>query len=155
MTILTSDSLTLPAPLGGTLVNRVRPLHPGELAGLPTLELSDRAYADLEMIATGAYSPLTGFLGEADYRSVVDNMRLHSGLPWSIPITLMVSREEAQAARGRVALTRAGQPVGLIEVSEQYVPDKAHEAREVYRTPDLAHPGVAALYAAGEVYLAG
>jgi sulfate adenylyltransferase len=155
MPIRFTDSLTLPAPLGGTLVNRVRAAAPGEWEGLPTLELSDRAYADLEMIASGAYSPLTGFLGQADYEAVVERMRLADGTPWSIPITLMVSREEAQTARGTVALTRGGQPVGLIEVSEQYAPDKAHEAREVYRTPDVAHPGVAALYAAGEVYLAG
>jgi len=155
MTILTSDTLTLPAPLGGSLVNRVRHLQPGETAGLPTLELSDRAYADLEMIATGAYSPLNGFLDEADYRSVVSGMRLADGTPWSIPITLMVSREEAARSRGTVALTRGGQPVGLIEVSEQYTPDKAVEAQEVYRTTDPAHPGVAALLSAGEVYLAG
>lgn len=155
MTILTSETLTLPTPLGGTLVNRVRQQHPGETAGLPTLELSDRAYADLEMIASGAYSPLTGFLNQADYASVVERMRLADGTPWSIPITLMVSREEAGQARGTVALTREGQPVGLIEVAEQYTPDKQTEAQEVYRTTDPAHPGVAALLAAGEVYLAG
>ncbi|GGJ64174.1 sulfate adenylyltransferase [Deinococcus aquiradiocola] len=155
MTILTHDTLTLPTPLGGTLVNRVRAVQPGELAGLPTLELGDRAAADLEMIATGAYSPLTGFLGEKDYRSVVDRMRLEDGTPWSIPITLMVTPEEARTARGTVALTHGGQPVGLIEVQEQFTPDKTHEAREVYRTDDAAHPGVAALNAAGSVYLAG
>ena len=155
MTILTSETLTLPTPLGGTLVNRVRQQHPGETAGLPTLELSDRAYADLEMIASGAYSPLTGFLNQADYASVVERMRLADGTPWSIPITLMVSREEAGQARGTVALTREGQPVGLIEVAEQYTPDKQTEAQEVYRTTDPVHPGVAALLAAGEVYLAG
>ena len=155
MPIQISDTLTLPTPLGGTLVNCVRPVLPGELDGLPTLELSERACADLEMIASGAYSPLTGFLGQADYVSVVERMRLADGTPWSIPITLMVSREEARQARGTVVLMREGQPAGLIEVSEQYTPDKGHEAREVYRTADVAHPGVAALYAAGEVYLAG
>ena len=155
MPILITDTLTLPAPLGGTLIDRVRPALPGELSGLPTLELSERAAADLEMIATGAYSPLSGFLNRADYESVVERLRLADGTPWSIPITLMVSREEARQARGTVVLTRHGQPAGLIEVSEQYTPDKAHEAREVYRTADVAHPGVAALYAAGEVYLAG
>ena len=155
MPIQISDTLTLPAPLGGTLVSRVRAVLPGELNGLSTLELSERAFADLEMIASGAYSPLSGFLGQADYLSVLERMRLTDGTPWSIPITLMVSREEARSARGTVVLTRHGQPAGLIEVSEQYTPDKGHEAREVYRTADVAHPGVAALYAAGEVYLAG
>ncbi|MFC4453076.1 sulfate adenylyltransferase [Deinococcus sonorensis] len=155
MTILTHHPLTLPTPLGGTLVNRVRSAQPGELQGRPALELSDRSYADLEMLASGAYSPLTGFLGEADYRSVVERMRLADGTPWSIPITLAVSSEEAAKARGVVALTRQGEPVGFIEVSETYTPDKRWEAREVYRTEDVAHPGVAALYSSGEVYVAG
>ncbi|GGQ97679.1 sulfate adenylyltransferase [Deinococcus ruber] len=154
MTILTNTA-TLPTPLGGSLVHRVRHLHEGETRGLPTLELSDRAHADLEMIATGAYSPLTGFLNSADYASVIERMRLSNGTPWSLPITLMVSRDEAAQAHGTVVLTREGRPVGLLEVQEQYTPDKAHEAREVYRTADAAHPGVAALYAAGEVYLGG
>ena len=145
----------LPEPLGSVLVQRVRPAETGETRGLPTLELSDRAHADLEMLATGAYSPLTGFLNSADYSAVLSRMRLSSGTPWSLPITLMVSREEAAQARGTVVLTRSERPVGLLEVQEQYTPDKGHEAREVYRTADAAHPGVAALYAAGEVYLAG
>lgn len=152
---ITDHTPSLPTPLGGALVNRLRSPDPAELAGRPTLEISERAHADLEMIGTGAYSPLTGFLGQADYDSVLERMRLADGTPWSIPITLAVSREEAKEARGRVVLTRGGLPVGLLEVEERYTPDKLREAKEVYRTPDLAHPGVAALFASGEVYLAG
>ncbi|ADV67579.1 sulfate adenylyltransferase [Deinococcus maricopensis] len=153
--ITVTDSL-LPTPLGGTLINRVRPLHDAsELRGLPTLELTDRAYADLELIATGAYSPLTGFLGEADYLAVIHTLRLDNGTPWSVPITLPIPREDARTYRGRVVLTRSGAPVGLLDVTEQYDARKALEAREVYRTEDAAHPGVAALYAAGDVNLAG
>lgn len=161
MTTLSTPAspVLLPAPLGGTLVNRVRrPGHdfdPAELVGLPRLELSDRAYADLEMLATGAYSPLTGFLGEADYLGVIEHMRLSNGTPWSIPITLPVSREEAGAYTGRVVLTHGGEPVGTLEVQERYAARKGFEAREVYRTEDPAHPGVAALYAGGDVNLAG
>ncbi|WP_103128478.1 sulfate adenylyltransferase [Deinococcus aerius] len=160
MTTLSNPSpILLPPPLGGTLVNRVRrpgpDFDPAELAGLPRLELSDRSYADLEMLATGAYSPLTGFLGEADYLSVIEHLRLADGTPWSIPITLPVSREEAAQSTGRVVLTHGGEPVGWIEVQERYEGRKGFEAREVYRTEDAAHPGVAALYAGGEVYLAG
>jgi len=145
----------LPAPLGGSLVWRVEPLDLRELATLPHLELSARNAADLELIATGVYSPLTGFMGEADYRSVIQHMRLASGLPWSVPITLGVSREDARRYRGTVALTHNGRVVGTLDVREQYDARKTYEAREVYRTVDETHPGVAALYAQGDVNLAG
>lgn len=151
--------LPLLSPLGGTLVQRVwQPLqdyHPAELRDYPRLALSERSYADLEMIGTGAYSPLTGFMGEADYRSVVEHLRLGSGLPWSIPITLPVSEEAAKRLSGRIVLTFAGQDVGLLDIQEKYQPNKIWEAREVYRAIDPAHPGVMALYAAGDWYLTG
>lgn len=149
----------LPAPLGGTLVQRVRrpgeDFDPAELTGLPRIELSARAQADLEMLATGAYSPLTGFVSEADYHSILEHMRLADGTPWSLPITLPVSRDEAAALTGRAVLTAGGRDVGLLDITEKYAADQAKEAREVYRTEDAAHPGVAALYAQGPVYLAG
>ena len=154
-----TSSFTLPIPLGGELVSRVlRPgedFELGEFARLPRLELSERGLADVEMIATGAYSPLTGFLGERDYRSVIEHMRLADGTPWSVPITLPVSRAAAAHYRGKVLLTYGGEAIGTLDVSEQYDAHKSLEAREVYRTEDPAHPGVAALMAAGEVYLAG
>ncbi|TDE85338.1 sulfate adenylyltransferase [Deinococcus sp. S9] len=159
MTTLSTATILLPEPLGGTLVNRVRrpgtDFDPAELQGLPRLELSDRSFADLEMLATGAYSPLTGFLGEADYLSVIERMRLADGTPWSIPITLPVSRAEAERYAGCVVLTRGGEAVGTLEVQERFEARQSLEAREVYRTEDTAHPGVAALYAQGDVNLAG
>ncbi|WP_185974635.1 sulfate adenylyltransferase [Deinococcus detaillensis] len=159
LTQFAASPLTLPTPLGGELVSRVVRLGEdfelGAFEHLPRLELSGRSFADLEMIATGAYSPLTGFLGEQDYLSVIEHMRLADGTPWSIPITLPVHRDEAGQYTGRVLLTHAGQPVGTLLVSEQFAAQKDYEAREVYRTTDPAHPGVAALYAAGDVYLAG
>ncbi|UBV43531.1 sulfate adenylyltransferase [Deinococcus taeanensis] len=159
MTILLPDTTTLPSPLGGTLVNRVRraghDFDPASLTGLPRLEVSERTLADLEMLGTGAYSPLTGFLGEADYLSVIERLRLADGTPWSVPITLPVAREDAARLHGRVVLTHAGQDVGWIDVQELYEARKALEAREVYRTEDAAHPGVAALYAQGDLNLAG
>ncbi|PTA69617.1 sulfate adenylyltransferase [Deinococcus arcticus] len=159
MTILLPDSTALPAPLGGTLISRLRrPGHdfdPAELAGLPRLALGERSHADLELLATGAYSPLRGFVNEADYLSILSRLRLADGTPWSIPITLPVAREDAARYRGRVVLTFAGQDVGWIDVQEAYAARKALEAQEVYRTADEAHPGVAALYAGGDVYLAG
>ncbi|WP_291429722.1 sulfate adenylyltransferase [Deinococcus sp.] len=158
MTILLPETALLPTPLGGALVNLVRrPGHdfdPAELPGLPRLNISDRSAADLEMLATGAYSPLTGFLNEADYLSVIERLRLADGTPWSIPITLPVEREHARL-RGRVVLSHGGQDIGWIDVQETYEARKSLEAREVYRTEDPAHPGVAALLAQGDVNLAG
>lgn len=146
---------SLPKPHGGVLVERIRVAHPREYDHLPALELDERAYADLELIATGVYSPLEGFMGQADYLSVLEEMRLTNGLPWSIPITLGVSAQDAASYRKTVRLTKDGRTVGLLDVEEQYRPDKEHEALAVYRTTDLAHPGVAALFARGDVYLAG
>ncbi|ACO46336.1 sulfate adenylyltransferase [Deinococcus deserti] len=159
MTILLSETAILPTPLGGTLVNALhRPGHdfdPAELRDLPRLALSERSAADLEMLGTGAYSPLRGFVGEADYLSIIERMRLADGTPWSIPITLPVTREQASELSGRVVLTHGGQDVGWIDVQEKFEARKSFEAREVYRTEDPAHPGVAALLAQGDVNLSG
>ncbi|WP_135230529.1 sulfate adenylyltransferase [Deinococcus fonticola] len=154
-----TDAAALPTPLGGTLVRRLwqpgQDFDPAELRHLPALELGERAFADLEMIATGAYSPLQGFVNEADYLSIIEHLRLADGTPWSLPITLPVSHDEAQRLHGRVLLTHAGETVGTLDITEKYPARKVLEAREVYRTEDEAHPGVAALYAQGAVNLAG
>jgi len=150
-------------PHGGFLVDRVAPPEARaslrERAGrLPALPLDARSRADLLLLATGAYSPLTGFMGEADYRNVVAEMRLASGLPWSLPITLAVSRERRTALRaGRevALLDPPGDPLGVLEVAEVYPYDREREAREVFRTTDPAHPGVAALYRQGELLVGG
>src|SRR5919202_5808973 len=127
-------------------------------ARLPRVRLNAVQRSDLFLIATGAYSPLTGFLGQADYRSVVDHMHLVNGLPWSLPITLAVLAEVAAGLRvgQEVALTdERGEVVGTLDLAEIYSYDKAQEARQVYRTAESAHPGVARLYAAGDRLLAG
>src|SRR6476469_4577600 len=84
------------APHGGILVNRIATLDQRQeffdkAESLPRVQLSDRSISDLQMIAIGALSPLKGFMNEADYRSVVKQMRLSNGLPWSVPITLSVA----------------------------------------------------------------
>jgi sulfate adenylyltransferase len=151
------------APHGGTLINRE--LHGAEresalerAASMPRVRLGSVSLSDLELIGNGAFSPLTGFMGASDYRGVVDSMRLSSGLPWSIPVTLAVTREEADTLPigGEVALVDdADRVVGILELVEAYAYDRADEAQRVFRTTEEAHPGVARIYAAGDVYLAG
>jgi sulfate adenylyltransferase len=153
-------------PHGGTLVNRI-------LAGearaealeraqrLERVTVSDVNLADLEMIANGALSPLTGFLNRDDYQSVVLQMRLASGLPWTIPVTLAVSAEQASRIQvgQEVALSEPRSDderiLGILKVEDKYTYDREAEAREVYRTTETAHPGVARLYRQGDVLLGG
>ncbi len=150
-------------PHGGALVDRV--LRGEALAEarrrvreLPVVVLGEKEAADLELIATGAYSPLTGFMGEGDYAAVVEEMRLADGLVWSLPVTLAVPAERALTLRDgdEAALADAeGRVLGLMRVEERFEYDRRREARLVFRTEDEAHPGVARLYRQGEVYLGG
>ncbi|URR35753.1 sulfate adenylyltransferase [Thermosynechococcus sp. HN-54] len=159
-TVQTKDAI---APHGGILVNRI--LSPEQKQAwlaradqLPRITLDERAVSDLELIAIGGFSPLTGFMGQADYERVVEEMYLANGLPWSIPITLSVSTEVA--ARLEIGQTirldnAAGQFLGILELTEKYTYDKRREARCVYRTEDDKHPGVKVVYEQGEINLAG
>ena len=152
MTIQTA--YTAIAPHGGELVNRKAPEGEREslkakAQELKKVALGGRTLSDLEMISTGVFSPLTGFMTEADYTSVVDDMRLANGLPWSLPVTLPVTTEEAEAlSTGEdVALTdQSGRIVATMTVEDIYAYDKEHEASQVYRTTDGEHPGVAFVY---------
>jgi len=149
-------------PHGGTLVNRLltgalRTAAREQAAHLPRIPLSRANLADLEMIAVGAYSPLTGFLRRDDYLRVVEEMRLTNGLVWPIPVTLAVDEAVARDLReGQdVALAEGDRLLAVMHIDEIYPYDKTREAREVYRTTDEAHPGVARLYAQGDVLLGG
>jgi sulfate adenylyltransferase len=127
-------------------------------AQLKRVPLDAFALSDLELIAVGAFSPLTGFLGSADYDSVVDNMRLADGTVWSLPITLPVTEATAEGIEigERVALVgEDGVIYGVLDVTEKFIPNKAREASRVYRTTEQEHPGVAKLYARPNIYLAG
>ncbi|MGH7857667.1 MAG: sulfate adenylyltransferase [Candidatus Binatia bacterium] len=151
------------SPHGGTLVSRWasdddRKRWLSAVGKLPKITLTRREISDLEMIAIGAFSPLEGFMGEADYDSVVERMRLGSHLPWTIPVTLAVTAEEEKLYHGGddVALVEeGGKPLAVLHLAEKYRPDKKREAAEVYRTVEEAHPGVKAVYDQGEVYLGG
>lgn len=150
-------------PHGGELVERsATAAQKDELlaraGSLPSINVSSRTVSDLEMLAIGAYSPLTGFMNRAEYRSVVNSMRLPNGLAWTIPVTLAVSRDEAASlpASGEIALNDAsGQVIAVLELTEKYGYDPREEALKVYRTEDGAHPGVDAVYQQGDVLLAG
>ena len=125
---------------------------------LPRIVIGSRQLADLEMLANGAYSPLNGFLDRANYRSVVNDMHLSNGLPWSIPITLPVNVVQAtQLKEGtEVALVDAQDILqAVLTIEEIYPYDKQLEARQVYRTEDEAHPGVKIIYQQGDMLLGG
>ena len=126
--------------------------------GLPEITVGSRQLADLEMLAIGAYSPLSGFMKRADYLGVVNNMHLENGLPWSVPITLSVTSEQAVSLKegSQVALVNEqGTLQAVMLLEEKYGYDKQHEARKVYRTIEEAHPGVKVVYQQGDVLLGG
>ncbi|MGQ9598934.1 MAG: sulfate adenylyltransferase [Anaerolineae bacterium] len=150
------------APHGGQLVNRVLRGTLREAAlerahTLPQVQLSPMAVSDLEMIAVGAFSPLTGFMTREDYQSVIETMRLSNGLPWTIPITLPVDDETAADLREgqEVRLMDGDHLMGIMTIADRFPADKKREAQEVYRTTDEAHPGVARLYRQGNWLLGG
>ncbi|MED1920232.1 sulfate adenylyltransferase [Bacillus velezensis] len=144
------------APHGGTLINRVNEQY--DLTSVQKeIELDLISFADLELIGIGGYSPIEGFFTEKDYVSVVENMRLASGVVWSLPITLPVDLEKAAelAVGDTVKLTYGGETYGVVDIEDIYTPDKQKEAVHVYKTDDAAHPGVKKLFSRGDTYVGG
>ncbi|XVL95970.1 sulfate adenylyltransferase [Bacillus subtilis] len=144
------------APHGGTLINRVDESY--DVSGIQKeIELDLISFADLELIGIGAYSPIEGFFNEKDYVSVVENMRLSSGVVWSLPITLPVDAQKAaELSLGEtVKLTYEGETYGVIQIEDLYVPDKQKEAVNVYKTDEQEHPGVKKLFSRGNTYVGG
>ncbi|MEO0456239.1 MAG: sulfate adenylyltransferase [Cyanobacteria bacterium P01_A01_bin.114] len=148
---------------GGTLIDRLaspeqKALFLDKADHLPRVTLDDRAASDLVMIAIGGFSPIDGFMSKADYEPVVTDMRLASGLPWSVPVTLSVS-EDVAAPLQEGNLVRlddsSGRFIGVLELTEKYTYDKQKEAINVYRTDEEKHPGVKVIYDQGAVNLAG
>lgn len=152
-------------PHGGKLVNRV-------FVGKDRDELRERAIkenmkrvmpskreiSDLDMIAIGAMSPLTGFMSKEDYENVIDIMRLTNGLPWTIPITLSVTKEKANELKEGediILEDEEGRIIAVMNLEEKYHHDKEKEALEVYGVTTTMHPGVEYLYNTGDVLLAG
>ena len=151
------------APHGGLLINRIATAGEKQefleqADRLPRVQLDERATSDLVLIAIGGFSPLTGFMEQADYEKVVDEMHLVNGLPWSIPVTLSVSEEVAEPLK-EGSWIRLDDPngkfIGVLELTQKYRYNKNHEAVNVYRTDDLNHPGVKVVYEQGPINLAG
>jgi len=148
---------------GGSLINRVlegseREKWVSKADSLKSVTASFRVITDLELISNGAMSPLEGFMKKDDYESVVQSMRLANGLPWSLPVKLPVSSEQAlefQDGDDLVLRDGAGNVLAILHLEEKYSYDKKKEAELVYKTTDEAHPGVAVVYEQGDVLLGG
>ncbi|RAL24433.1 sulfate adenylyltransferase [Thermoflavimicrobium daqui] len=150
-------------PHGGTLVHRVldgeqREKWLEKVSDFPSITVSDVTCADLVCIATGIFSPLTGFMNEQDYRSVRDYMRLKDGTVWSIPITLPVPEEQEEIIRHAEYLTlkdSQGLILAVVQVESVYDVDLGEEAKKVFGTDDKNHPGVARLDGQSSLYVGG
>lgn len=150
-------------PHGGELVNRYADIDRNshlinEIKNLPKIILDDKNISDLEMIASGAMSPLKGFMTRDNYLSVVKEMHLAGGEAWTIPITLSIHGEiAAKLTEGqRAGLYDQNEvPLAVLSVEEIFQYDKSLEAQEVFRTDDEKHPGVAYVYQQGDFLIGG
>ena len=128
-------------------------------AQLPRVDITSREAGDLIMLGMGGFTPLDGFMTEADWRGVCDHMHLADGTFWPIPITLSTDADTASGLKpgNEVSLfdPRRGEPMAVMRIEEKYSIDKAHECRQVFRTTDADHPGVKMVMAQGDVNLAG
>jgi sulfate adenylyltransferase len=126
---------------------------------MPSWDLTPRQICDLELLMNGGFHPLKGFHSEADYNSVVDDMRLADGALWPMPITLDVSQKFADGLEpGQdIALRdQEGVILAIMSVTDSWTPNKSHEAEKVFGADDNAHPAVNYLHnSAGPVYLGG
>ena len=150
-------------PHGGRLINRLLEGEEKEKAlagtkGMKRMELTPWEVSDLEMIAVGAFSPLEGFMCKKDFETVVDTMRLSSGLPWSLPVVLSVREEEAKSFKEGedIALGDSSHTaLAILHLEGKYHYDKEKTALEVYGTQEDKHPGVKRLYESGDTLLGG
>lgn len=150
-------------PHGGKLVNLIvddatRAQLARDAEKLPRIALPEREQCDLELLAIGAMSPLTTFMSERDFHRVCDEMRLASGLPWSVPITCSVDPQTAETLPkgGKVALTDdKNRVLAVMQIEEKYRHEKKKECESVYKTAETAHPGVAVTMSQGDVCLSG
>jgi len=130
-----------------------------EAGDLNSLDLTPRQICDLELLMNGGFHPLKGFLAEADYARVVEEMRLADGTLWPMPVTLDVSQafaDRVEPGQDIALRDQEGVILAIMSVTDRWVPNKAHEAEKVFGADDRAHPAVAYLHdVAGPVYLGG
>lgn len=138
-------------PHGGTLVDRTAE-RPDEADELPRISLTDDGYMDLEMLGTGAYSPLDGFMTRDDYDAVLEEARLDDGTPWSLPVVLPTDEETTEEKH---TLVHDDVIVGAVDVEETWEYDDERWAREVLETTDDDHPGVRRIRSLGDTLLSG
>ncbi|MED4207562.1 sulfate adenylyltransferase [Neobacillus mesonae] len=152
------------APHGGELIQQILVnQHANEYltkgsSKLSSVVLNTWSLSDIELIASGAFSPLTGFMNLADYQNVLQRMRLADGTVWTIPITLDVTNEEAAKLEigSEIGLKGPdGNLYGILLLEEKFTYDKQQEAQHIYGTTDINHPGVQKVFNKGETYLAG
>lgn len=143
-------------PHGGSLVNR-QFTNVDYNQNQIKIELDPISLSDLECLSNGAFSPLDSFMNKAEYEGVLHDMRLSSGLPWSVPITLPVTEDKAkQLTKQHEALLIYENTIyGKIEITDIYKPDKLLEVKQVYRTEDITHPGVRNVMNRGSWYVGG
>lgn len=147
-------------PHGGNLVERLLPPAEETVRARPdkVITVDQWTLSDLDCLAIGAFSPLTGFLEEADYHAVVEKMRLENGTVWPLPVTLAVDESLYGEIRpGDRVLLRGedGEDYAVLHVKSRYTPDRQKEALHVFRTTDEAHPGVRKLFDKPGLYLGG
>mmetsp|Transcript_14519 Transcript_14519/g.17599 ORF Transcript_14519/g.17599 Transcript_14519/m.17599 type:complete len:458 (-) Transcript_14519:208-1581(-) len=144
LSVTSSATIEKSSAHGGKLVDLMAP--EGEHAALiascnAEMEMSDRNACDVELLSVGGFSPLTGFLNEEDYDSVVENMRLKDGLLFGLPIVLDTDDENIVVG-SKVLLKYQGKPQAVMTVESKWLPNKAKEAKACYGTSSLEHPGV-------------
>ena len=157
-------SSLLPGPHGGKLIPLLasedkKNEYLEEAKELDAIKVNSKECSDIVMLATGAFSPLEGFIGKEDYRNVLNDMVLKNGVLWPIPVTLSCSKEEANDIKEGQKISilnfETNEIMGIMTVQEKYEYDKNREAKAVFGTEDHKHPGVQKLFEQGDVYLAG
>lgn len=146
-------------PHGGKLVNRIlkRPIDKDYLNNLPSIRIDENKQMDVEQIAIGTFSPLEGFMGEADFKSVLNNMRLSNGLVWTIPIILDVNKEDVKEINPgqSVVLLDDDGPMAILHVEEKFSYDKVDAIKKWFGTENKSHPGIVMVQNMGDTLLSG